>query len=127
MTVERKHQLTPLSEEAPAELGGVIYSLRIFNGFTQNDLSAEVSISQAYISSLEAGAYHSPSLENMIKLARAFGVGIDFLEKKESKRVFLRREARKAAELMLEPKASTALNFIQHQIPESPDQGLIYI
>lgn len=64
------------------EIGSRIRDERIRNGYTQEQLAYDVSISAHHISNIERGK-NEIKLENLIKICDVFGTSIDYIVRGE--------------------------------------------
>jgi transcriptional regulator with XRE-family HTH domain len=64
---------------AAEKFGRIVRKLRHDRKWTQEDLAVEMEADAAYISRIERGV-KNPSLETVLRLARAFGLKVAFGE-----------------------------------------------
>lgn len=69
------------------EIGRKIKHLRIYKGMSQEELGMKVDIARSTISNYEIGR-RSPHLKDLQRIAKTFGVGLDYFGVKKTDEVF---------------------------------------
>ena len=65
--------------DIPAKIASRMIELREARGFSLQDVADRAGLSKSHIWDLEAGNSRNPTIDCIARLARAFGVSIDYL------------------------------------------------
>lgn len=82
-----------MADSLPRIIGKQIIAARVSRGWSQADLANNTDISQGTISRYESGDRRSPDASNLMKIADATGVTVDFLLGREKVNVAERVKA----------------------------------
>ncbi len=69
------------NEKQPSKIGGNIKKYRQAKGISQDRLSKLADLSLNTVVNVESGANPNPTIDTLIKIANALGVGVDDLIK----------------------------------------------
>lgn len=73
-----------MAEKLPVVIGNQIMKARMRKGWTQTDLCKKVGLGPGTVSRYEAGARRAPHFKNLMRIADATDVSVDFLLGREN-------------------------------------------
>lgn len=74
-----------------------VRSLRAERGWSLDEVAAAAGMSKSYVWEIEKGRNSNPTIETTVKLARAFGVSVDYITGLETRKPTLHPEAMRMA------------------------------
>jgi len=123
---------TPIETEEKRSPGQILRGIREFYGLSQEKLAQDAQITQGYLSQIETDNpdAKNPGYQKIIRLAKALGQGLRFLEGQSENRVFLTKQAihlQDILESFPDDKKQMIERFIEETIPQPNYPAQTYI